>query len=239
MKKLIAFVNRSPTLGIKENPTLVRVAQAISFQLTHHLSPAWGMTGWEAEFFADETKVPAGSIVFAYADDDPTPGALAYHDEAYGLPYGRILVPVILSNGGKMVDGPDSVSSAASHEACETACDPNVDRWVMRPDGSALTALEACDAVQGDSYPIKARGFAVACSNFLRPEWFDGEASGKFDWLGSCSAPFERRPGGYTIELGPDFNVTNAFDAKVSEATRKYKERALSRTSRRAAKRAA
>lgn len=197
----IALVNHS-THFAKKLSTVRLMAHAINRQLSKHVAPAWGMNAWACVYYSDESHVPAIAYKLFLFDNADQAGALGYHDQdPNGMPYGRVFVDTVLQNSGTEIDGPNSVSVTASHEAVEIFGDPQVGSWDQMPDGR-LTAHELCDAVEGDSYDINVTGTNVAVSNFLLPEWFDTKPEvEKFDYLGKLSEPFTMTPGGYIIVM--------------------------------------
>jgi hypothetical protein len=229
----IALVNLSEHFGPKAG--LVRlIANAINTQFQKHVCPAWGATPWTCTYYSTEASVPATSYKEFLFDHADQANALGYHDQdPNGMPYGRVFVETILSNGGTETSGSNSVSVTASHEALEIFGDPQVGSWSQMPDGR-LTAEELCDAVENDSYQVSVHGaILVSVSNFLLPQWFDTNPENqKFDFMGTLSAPFTMSPGGYLIVMKGG-KVSQVFGDKFAAHRGEMKKAAGSRTSRR------
>lgn len=194
-------------------PYLPAIAAALTEQLSHHFGPTWEQT------FRDVTVIGPkdgadGAIISLYDDADQA-GELGDHELDSGKPTGRIFVKTILDSGGTMTEGPNSVSSVISHEACEIGGDPYANWWSDFPSGD-LVALEACDPVEDESY--KASN-GVALSNFVGPRWFR-DGPGPFDWLKTRTKPFQVSGGGYII-LRDEGAV---FGQQAERARRSYKE---------------
>lgn len=131
-------------------------------------------------------------------------GAEGYHDQdPRGRPYARVFTGPVLGSGGSVLDakdGANTVAAVVSHEVLELFGDPQCQLWAQAPDG-VLWALELCDQVENDSYPISVYGKKVPVSNFLCPAAFDPrpESGEVLDFMGSLSKPFTIAAGGYAI----------------------------------------
>jgi hypothetical protein len=231
---LIAILNKSAHFtGL---PNLVEaMAEAVQQQIQRHASVAWGRAAWAVQYFRDVTAVPKSASRLWLLDHPDVAGALGYHDQdPHGYPYGKVFVDLILQNGGTEIDGPNSVSVTLSHEALEIYGDPIANRWAQMPNGT-LIALELCDPVEGDSYPMKlSTGTSpVSVSNFVFPEYFDGKpTSRRFDQLGKLAAPYSMDAGGYQI-LMDGGQVRSVFGAAFPAWKHGAKQFAGSRTARR------
>ena len=167
----IAIVNSSARLAGKE-AMLSLIAQALDAQLSQDLGPALRIVPPRVVFAPNPKHLPAGAAVMWFKDELDEPSALAYHtQDELGLISASVGVSVILDNGGTELDGPDSLSAAASHEAAEMSADPDVSFCVRTPDGYTYD-YELCDWVQGDSYERQIGGQAVSLSNFVFREAF-------------------------------------------------------------------
>lgn len=190
---------------------LPAIADAIEQQCNGEFAAAWCTAAVSVEV-ADEHADDAWPCYFLPTLDDAE--ALAYHTTVAGNPVLKVGRDVILQNGGSYVDGPNSISAAASHEVLETIADAFCDFYSIPPEALAksyaksngnaavMVALEVCDPVQGDAYAIAASKVAgapsVSVSNFVTPEWFrDGASVVGFDHLGVLDVPGELAPGGY------------------------------------------
>ena len=158
--------------------------RAVQQQIRLHVAPAWGRMPVAV------TLVPCprpGNARIVIVDDSDQADALGYHTED---PDGTISGIVAVR---PTLDGGLAPSSVLSHEVIETFLDPFVDLWADGPADLSYP-IEACDAVQGDSYMIGR----VEVSNFLYPGWFDQAGVGQCDHLQLVS-PFQIAPGGYSV----------------------------------------
>src|SRR5262249_52871919 len=114
---------------------------------------------------------------------------------------------LVFADGGVMLyDGPRlTVASVVSHEAIEMFIDPECNTWIdgpITPIGRSY-ALEICDPVNGDTYPVLANdGNPIGVSNFVYPDWYDSEAywgQGPYDHLGRLHRPFSLRAQGHAL----------------------------------------
>src|SRR5271154_41008 len=141
---------------------LVRLATACQLQLTRDVAPIYGGT---YDVGAD-VPIPPRGMVFAIVDALPSaPGAIAYHDvDGADVPVAFLA----LSTCNTL----DDVSTAVSHEFCETAGDASCDLWA--DDGTHEWARELCDAVESNSYPIDLGDGQppIRISDFLLPGFF-------------------------------------------------------------------
>lgn len=187
----IAVLNSSSKL---ENVDVCFLVEAVAAQLVEFCK-AWSLDPWAVGFYQNAVDLPASDVfIFSYVDQLDVDGALAYHSvDALGRPYGRMLPP------------PDPLDATdLSHEVLETRGDEDCDRWMKMPNGSEV-AVEVCDPVQGDSYPVAATVLGetrqVRLSNYVLPPFFDASSTGPFDRLGRLTAPFAMSVGGYEAVL--------------------------------------
>ena len=199
-----------------------QAAAACAQQIAQHVAPAWGRVPMTVTFGA---TAPAGSwpiFVFDHADQA---GALGYHDETPdGHPYGKVFV-------ADCRNANVSLSSCLSHEVCEAFIDPACNLWADTGHHTAI-AYEVGDPVEDGSYTVNVSGKLIEVSNFVLPAWFDPRATGKVDWLGQLSGPFQRTAGGYVI-IEKEGKVTQQFGKAYSRTRRAAKKHPAARTARR------
>lgn len=190
MMIMVSIINQSVMLrGRNFEPIL----SALAKQVYRDLAPVYGETPG-LELATESTFTGDAAIIIQ--DKPDIDGALGYHSETLeGMVYGRVFVEPIISNGGSLQDGPNSVSCTLSHELLEMIGDEYCNKWADGPMGEY--AHELCDAVQSNSYDIDG----VSVSNFVYPRFFDTYApsDSKLDHLGLLSKPFEMTDGGYQI----------------------------------------
>jgi hypothetical protein len=194
-----AVLNSSKTLSNVDVEFMVAACQAQAVEFCQ----AIGLDPPAAALYSALDALPGGDIyVVDIVDDLDEPGALGYHADAGDRPYIRVLA-----------QGP-ATSITLSHEFLELLGDPTCDRWAKRGDGTEV-AVEVCDPVEGDSYPVLAEvageGRTVEVSNYVLGAWFDPAGSAPFDRLGRLRAPFTMTPGGYMVVLGRDGNESEVF----------------------------
>ena len=171
---------------------------AVEIQAVRDFWPAWGIRVPRVTY--GETP---GAAVIAVVDTIPgaPAGVLGYHTETGSVISGFVAASPPLDAGGQVLTGDWSVASVLSHEVLEALGDPRINLWGDDGQGR-LWAYEACDAVEGPSYPVTLpSGQSVSVSNFLLPAWFDPQAAGKVDHLGLAGAPFTILPTGYAVYL--------------------------------------
>lgn len=216
-----AIVNEATDPAVA--PALPGIAEALAIQSASDFPTLWESQPVEVTVFPNIGAVPAGYSVFHVADAIPeAPGALAYHTTILGRPVLKLGWETIKAAGGKLTSGM-SLSSAMSHEVCETIADPYCSWYGDWPaDPTKLVCVECCDPVEGDSYSITlADGSTVDVSNFVGPRWWDTDAGspGPFDFMGKLSAPFTMSPGGYLAFR----DGSQIYGDAVSDATKALK----------------
>jgi hypothetical protein len=230
----LAFVNDPVKSTRISNTDAVKIAGAVSRQLRLHFAPTWNRGAPGVAFVADEAHLLPGQFPLYFFDNADVAGALGYHDVTpAGLPYGRIFVETVLSNGGTLLTGSNSVSVCASHEALELAGDEFCNQYAQANDGYSY-AVELGDPVENDSYVMSGTGVSV--SNFVLPEYFSQtpEEGAKFDYMGRLIAPFTLTAGGYAIRM-KDGKVTQIFGESYPQWKLPGKQHPVSRTARRMA----
>jgi hypothetical protein len=210
----LMLVNKS-SYRTKDIP-MKEMSDAINRQLVD-FAAAWGEITWT---ITRELGRQGFRIVLFDTSDEA--GDLAYHDVSpNGAPYASVFCTTILDQDGTWIDGPDSISVAASHEVVETLADPACNRYADGYDGY-LYAFETADATEADSYNIRG----VAVSNFVYPDYFNPWATKrrghKLDHMGVIKKPFEVRPGGYTMRHRGQADAT-VWGKKYPEWRRRMK----------------
>lgn len=228
---LIAVINESTLVT---NAQIDTMCKAIQIQLNLHVLPAWNMKAGTIQFYADKNKVPGYAWVVNMLDNSTQAGALGYHAVDSDKVDAFIFAGPVLQNGGVVLHDPTnpqnvSVASVLSHEVCEMVGDRFANFWadgpgVVASDGQTYTeyALELCDPVEGNSYPIlvnvSGAFVPVSVSNFVFPSWFNQEATSinaPFDYLNLLKAPFTMTAGGYMI-VRQSGNYQQVFGEKVT-----------------------
>lgn len=228
---MINVVNKSTKVS---NADVHLMTRACAAQLRMHAAPAWGFDTVPVVYLADESHASPGSWVLAVLDDADQAGDLGWHTEDQGdLIYGRVFATPVLDNGGDALSKPLSVASVLSHEVLETFGDPNVNRWC--DDGqNTLYAMELCDPVENDSYPVQVSGKTIMVSNFVCPAWFDAQAAphSRFDWMQKVTGPFKMSPHGYVVKMESG-KISQQFGAHYPEWRKATKQTPLARSWRR------
>lgn len=220
LKPLIGIINLSSNVS---NDDVKKMVIAIQEQLKYDVAPEWDRDFWFVMFYSDPKTMSPRAYPIVIVDNDSTPGALGWHAERGGRPYGKVMTDPVLQNGGvALYDAKNpqnvSVASVLSHEVIETFIDPYINVWVDGPKtrhGSCY-AMEACDPVESSSYVNKSSGVPVSVSNFVTLSYFvqDAAADCRFDHLGILNAPFSMAPGGYMVvrhEPGTESEVFGAI----------------------------
>lgn len=205
LRPLIGIVNLSSTVSDED---VKKMVIAVQEQLKNDVAPAWGRDYWFIMFYPDPKTISPRAYPIVIVDNDQTPGALGWHAERGGKPYGKVMADPVLQNGGVVLydhANPSNISIASvlSHEVIETFIDPFINVWVDGPEtgqGSCY-AMEACDPVESNSYAYKLGNMLVSLSNFVLPSYFLGDpAPGvTFDQMGILTSPFSLASGGYMV----------------------------------------
>lgn len=134
------------------------------------------------------------------------PDALGFHDDVAGVIFQRIL-----ASG-------DATPGIMSHEKCETDADAPCDKYAPLSDGKEQ-ALEACDRVEGDGYPIEVDiggdKMEVMVSNYLLPSAFVPGSPGPWDRMGKLKTWDGMTPGGYEVVRDASGNEQEVFARRV------------------------
>jgi hypothetical protein len=204
---IINEATSSPIVGQVTVPWLNEVAGACEAQLNGEVARSWANGALAMRVGRDSTDVQPGEMVFAILDALPdAPGAIAYHDvNGNDVPTAFLA----LSTCNTL----DDVSTAMSHEFCETAGDWACNIWADSGQGKEY-ARELCDACESNWYTRP--GSSIKLSDFLLPVFFEPGSTEPFTFVqhragdtafvtgsgvaGYPSAPFATAPGGYQIE---------------------------------------
>lgn len=185
---------------------------ALQRQAQEHIAPAWGATATVRAATAD--RPPLDGEVVGHARKTPgadQQGELGDHNEtAVGTPDFTFFPELAAGDGATW-------TSVCSHEIAELLADPYLNRCAQGPDGR-IWAVEVSDAVEAQSYGVDG----ILVSNFCMPAWFSPpqDATGiRYDFLGSCTAPFQVLDGGY----GQVFDTTKGWQ-QIGTAS-KYRQR--------------
>jgi len=204
LRPVIGVVNLSSNVS---NDDVTKMVIAIQEQIKTDVAPAWRRDYWFIIFYSDPKSISPRAYPIAIIDNDTTPGALGWHAEQNGRPYGKVMTNPVLQNGGVVLYDPNnpqnvSVASVLSHEIIEVFVDPYVNVWADGPqiDQGSCYAMEACDPVENNSYSNTASGVSVSLSDFVLPAYFDSQGANEgFDFLNVLTAPFSLAPGGYMV----------------------------------------
>jgi len=158
--------------------------------------------------------VPAGAIPCPMHDGAPEQGVLGDHWAKGGQPKLEVFVKEILSNGGTIKDGSNSISACLSHELLETQGSKGANGY--KDDGKGvLHSDERVDAIEDLVYVINT----VTVSGFLGDNWFVPDAKTDLDILGFCKEAFQRSPNGYeSLATAPnDVHDADRIAARAKE----------------------
>jgi hypothetical protein len=229
--KLARVLRPSSGVYVVNRSTLVtdadvqRWTAACARQIREHVAPTYDLPPRRVQFLSRTSHAPRGAWVLVVLDDADQAGALGYHSETRdGRVFGRVFAGPCLQYGVP-------VSTTLSHEVVETFVDPDVDQWRDTGRGYEV-AYEACDPVEGDSYPIDG----VAVSDFVTPGWYSlYPPTGRLHWLdnGKVTQPFGLAPGGYVVRRFPNGTEDQEFGQQANREYVAAKRHELARTRRR------
>jgi len=162
---------------------LEQIAAAITLQQARDYGPECGGPAVTMRAGGGPNDVQPGERVFALKDALPeAPGAVAYHSiDGRGVAFAMLAISTCDS-----LTGPGtSVSSAVSHEVCETRGDEGCNLWA--DDGAGTEhAHEECDAVEVQSYPMPDGTYV---SNFVLPSFWIPGAAGPYSYMAKAGLP--------------------------------------------------
>lgn len=207
------------------------VLRAVNRQIRDDFAPHWSMGAMlrlEGRIAMRPTKtgIPAemrGDGVVYLWDQEDIAGAIGYHAENFaGVPFGFVFTRI-----AKQINEPWSVT--LSHEVLEMILDANANSFAAGPHPKQPTRtvfhwLEACDAVQDQSYLIDG----VYVSDFVLPSYFTpgNEPGTRNNFLGALKTPlpsFGIAPGGYVGFWDP---ATGQDDTAFADARGKARHAA-------------
>lgn len=186
---VVAIVNNSTVMTDDQVKPIVA---ALQVQVTRDFSPIYGIDASLVQV-PKGGKVPAGAWTLDLADNADEPGALGYHQEKAGIPWGIVGLKDDLAVGA-------NPAVTISHELLEMLADPFITSTAMvnTPLGGfrggivALLAYEVADAVEADNLGYQINGVTV--SDFVLPSWFGAQQpaawGGKYDFCGHLTSPF-------------------------------------------------
>jgi hypothetical protein len=192
----VALVNGSANFAVP--PQLI---EALQIQVNRDFAPLWG-THVRLTTAKDPASVPTGSWYLLITDNPDQAGALGWHDQTGGRPYGEVFV--LPAQQGNV-----ALSTVLSHELLEMLADPWVNSVVQYRDaqgGQNLAPLEVCDPVENDQYDIVTTdGARVAVSNFVAPGYFDQttKAPAQWDFMKKLAGPIPAMTAGGYISYLP------------------------------------
>jgi hypothetical protein len=209
---IIALKNQSTVVT---NSQLQAVAAALQIQLTRDWYPVWRTTATIITLTSTQA-IPAGAWPIYILDTSDVQGALGYHDEALGVPYGRIFVKTCQQYGY-------SWTVTLSHELLEMLANPNVNLTVFKQSNNTVGTIyfyEVGDPCQDDSFGYLINGILV--SDFVYPAWYDTTATTpgtQYDQCRKITAPFQVGHLGYVsvfnVNKGSGWNTITKGDIVV------------------------
>jgi phosphatidylserine/phosphatidylglycerophosphate/cardiolipin synthase-like enzyme len=196
----IGLASRSGTVDF---PSLVRVATALSIQVSRDAAPIWGISGTVAALESPDHIEPG--VWPVYIVDDLPDGMGGYHQTEHNQPFAMVLAG-------------DTWSLSASHEVLEMMVDPSGNRLVAAPavaiiDNEVQDAagkfeylVEVCDPSEDATCAYLVDGVLV--SDFYTPNYFDptGSAGARYSFSGRITRPREVLPNGYLSWFNPSNN---------------------------------
>jgi hypothetical protein len=219
----VALKNQSTVVTDAE---LVKTAAALQIQLDRDWLPLWNSTA-KLITLNKTAAIPAGAWPIYILDTSDVQGALGYHDDSHGTPYGRVFAKTARDAGY-------SWTVTLSHELVELMGNPWVNRTVLRTGAGntgTLYMMETGDPVEADALGYQINGIQV--SDFVTPQWFDVNATARgtrYDYTSHCTAPFQILGGGYMSVMrlpGPlgwsSINAQNVIQPSGSDRDRMWR----------------
>jgi hypothetical protein len=169
-----------------------RLIAALQKFLDKHFVPVWGTP---ARLVKGKKPRPDTWTLLFLDDQDSAKakrnGWVGLH-HLEGNPFAKVFVR-------SMLDNPEKVSVAASHELAEMLVDPAINLWCAGPK-RLVYAYEVCDAVEEYEFLVDK----IAMCNFVYPAYFDlsrKPKSAQFDHMNKLHRPFQLSPNGYATVL--------------------------------------
>jgi hypothetical protein len=168
---------------------------AFALQWNTDLKAVWGVDDATFTFFEKGVKPYLGTWWLVFLDTSDQADALAYHDLTdHGQPISKVFVKTIQADSA-------SLSVGATHELCEMAVDPWLNRGYQDPNGT-FWAGEVCDPVGDDEYGYTIGEILV--TDFVTPAWFaQAHFHSTVDFKIHAHKSFEILSGGYAQFFDP------------------------------------
>ena len=182
---------------------LTTIVKAINQYLVT-LASDWNITTYQLVVTAYNSKVqpPANSIFIFNTTDEA--GALGYHYEVAGSPYGKVFAKTIIDYGGVVLYKDSSTPTVAQcicHEVMEMIGNPTTNKW-FNDNSLNLWAAELCDPVENNVLLTLVGTTKVGLSDYVLPAWFTPDATkGPYNKMNTLRAPFTLDAYGYAIVL--------------------------------------
>lgn len=181
----VAVINRSTSIDPKDIPFWAAAAD----KQAREVAAAWGCMYQPVVWYASTDGLPAGCRILTIRDDLDQAGILGDHSDDLGVP-------------AIEVKAAGDIGITISHEIAEYLVDTSVNLWApFDPDHEQ--AIEVCDRVSGDSYPVEVTVAGetreILVSNYLLPSAFDPSGRAPFDRMGKLTAWNGMSPGGYAV----------------------------------------
>lgn len=193
------------------------LATALQTQVSRDLYPAWNVTAVVTSLTRTQA-IPVGAWPLYILDNADIQGALGYHDETLGVPYGRVFVKTAQQYGY-------SWTVTASHELLEMLVNPHVNLTVFNQTSNIAGSIyfaEVGDPCEADSFGYKINNILV--SDFAYPAWFDSTQTARgtqYDYSRKLTAPFQIGTGGYVsvfnVTRGSGWTTLTHGDVEVSD----------------------
>lgn len=218
MTTTIAIKNMSTAVTDSQLSTVVTALQT---QVTRDWYPAWRTTANLIRLTKTQA-VPAGAWPIYILDNSDVEGALGYHDETNGVPYGRVFVKTAQHYGY-------SWTVTLSHELLEMLGNPNINQTVFNQVSNTegnIYFMEVGDPCEDDSMGYKINNVLV--SDFAYPAWYDATQTRpgtRYDHTRHLTAPFQIGAGGYVsvfnVYGGSGWTTLTQHNVQVAEGTDK------------------
>ena len=238
MKTNWVIINESKTAPLAASVTpewLAACAVAFQIQLNRDVSAQYGGQ-YTVRAGATSTDIRPGEAVYALLDTVPAEGAIAYHDD------NGTDVPVAFQ-ALSLCNTLDDISSAISHELCESAGDDACNIFADDLNGFSF-AFELSDAIELNGYRIGT----IFVSDFLLPSFFEPKAPGPYTFCQASGLPgdfptaaLQTARGGYQIKRNQgtgEVQVEAHQDSKRGQIVLAGRHHPSSRPARRGVKRA-